>query len=537
MTDWIDPRPARAGAALAARPSTGAPRRLVFFDNSKLSPPYDRWMPLVPPLMERLRAMGGVENAYADLLTEPVARYPQWISEWRKKRIDGVVFGLCDAGVAGPTVMFAAAVEAAGIPTVVLCTDQVIEMAAVSASFAAPGLPLLVVPANRLGGAQALAEAARSVADDMAAALCAAPAALIAAFEQRFPFVRGLARGDGDRGAHEDFNAFAQAQRMTDGLPVLEPTAERVAACVRASGRNADDVVVASLSPSGAPLTVAQAAACAVMAGCTSSRFPLALAALEAMASPQYQLHLASITTHQGGHLTLFSGPAAQAAGIAHGRSCLGPGQIANVTIGRTVSLVLLNVGRAIPGLSTLSVLGSPAQITCCFADAPDAALAPLASVIAGEGESVVWVVKCESPHNVMDHLSSTPESLLGTFAAVAATLGGNNAYVPCDLLLILNPEHAELVTRAGWTRRDIQQFIWEKARNPRDRLEGRGSKREWLPEWKDWKEIPVVPGPERVWVVVAGAPGPQSMVAIPWGYAQASWKRIPAMANPSKAG
>jgi hypothetical protein len=191
------------------------------------------------------------------------------------------------------------------------------------------------------------------------------------------------------------------------------------------------------------------------------------------------------------------------------------------------VSLALLNVGRAIPGLSTLSVLGSPAQITCCFADAEDGALPPLHTGLAGADETIVWVQKCESPHNIMDHLSSTPESLLGTVASVAATLGGNNAYLPSDLLLILNPEHAELIARAGWGRSEIGEFIWRKARNARTALAGRGAKREWPPEWADWTEIPVVPGPDRVWTVVAGAPGPQSLVAIPWGYSQASWTRV----------
>ncbi len=525
--DWIDPRPVRAGAPLAARPDAGKARRLVFFDNSKLSPPYDRWMPLAAPLLERLQSMGSVERAYADLLIEPVAKHAAWIEVWRTKGVDGVVFGLCDAGVTQPTLMLAAATEAAGIPTVVLCTDQVIEMAAVNASFSAPGLPLVVVPANRLLDAAALTGAARAVAGDMASALLTPPEQLLASFEQRFPFVRGLARGEGDRAAYADFQEFAHAQRISDGLPVIEPTSARVGRLLAASGHGADEVVVDALSPSGAPLTVERAAACAVMAGCQPAGFALVLAALGAMSEPAYQLHLASITTHQGGHLMLFSGPAAQAAGMASGRGCLGPGHRANVTIGRAVSMTLLAVGRAIPGLSTLSALGSPAQITCCFADAPDGALPPLHRVIAGESESIVWVQKCESPHNIMDHLSSTPESLLGSIASVAATLGGNNAYVPSDLLLILNPEHADLLVRAGWGRAKIQQFMWEHARNPRASLTGRGAKREWPMAWADWAEIPVVPGPERVWVVVAGAPGPQSMVAIPWGYSQASWRRI----------
>jgi hypothetical protein len=124
-----------------------------------------------------------------------------------------------------------------------------------------------------------------------------------------------------------------------------------------------------------------------------------------------------------------------------------------------------------------------------------------------------------------MDHLSTTPRGLLTTFARVAATVGGNNAFYPCDLLVILNPEHADVIARAGWRRADVQEFLWQTARNARADLAGRGAKSEWPPAWDRWDRLPVVPSPERIWVVVAGAGGPHSAVAIPWGYAEARWR------------
>jgi hypothetical protein len=137
-----------------------------------------------------------------------------------------------------------------------------------------------------------------------------------------------------------------------------------------------------------------------------------------------------------------------------------------------------------------------------------------------------VWAHKTEL-HNVLDHISATPESLLTTFCRVAATVGGNNGYVPSDLLLILNPEHAQVLSRYGWTRTDVQRFVFENARNKRSELVGRGVKAEWLREWSDWDRIPVVPAPERIWMVVAGAPGPHSMVSVPWGYGSAVIREI----------
>lgn len=288
---------------------------------------------------------------------------------------------------------------------------------------------------------------------------------------------------------------------------------------------------MASMAPSGAALNLEQAAACAVMAGCAPQRFPFVVAALEAMAQPAYQLHLATITTHPGAHLLMFSGPRAHEVGIAAGRGCMGPGHAANATIGRSVALVLQNVARAISGLSVLSSFGSPAQANCCcFADHERGSLPPLHEELGAGGATIAWVFKCESPHNVLDHLSETPQSLLTTIAGVAATIGGNNAYVPSDLLVILNPEHAALCRRAGWGRAEIRQFLWETARVPRAALAGRGAKSEYPHAWKDWTHLPVVADPSRIFVVEAGGAAPQSMVAIPWGYNLPTWATVKAL-------
>jgi hypothetical protein len=192
------------------------------------------------------------------------------------------------------------------------------------------------------------------------------------------------------------------------------------------------------------------------------------------------------------------------------------------------VALTLLNVGRAVPGLSTLCQIGSPAQLSCCFADRADGALPPLYTTLGNGRDTIAWGMHCESPHNLINHVSTTPETLLRSFCSVGATLGGNNAFVPNDLMLILNPEHAEVIARAGWTRDDVRRFVWEHARNDRAALQGIGLKPEWPDEWASFDRIPVVPSPERVWVVVAGSGGPQSQVVLPW-MSRACWAVVDA--------
>lgn len=480
----------------------------------------------MPPILEAMRAIGDVAIERADLLGSDVDipdadRAEQQARLWARAGIDGVVFAMCDAGVTLPTVLFAAEAERHGIPAAVLVAREVADFASTAAAFIVDGLCLVTLTAGRLDDDTALEAAGREASRALIAGIL--PRSTQACGEGRAAAPGGLGHGR----AGSTFEAAVRNEHISDGLPVIEPTGARVAAMLGAGGRDPIEVLVERLAPSGADLTVGAVAACAVMAGCQPRHFPFVLAALDAMSAPNYRLPLGAITTHPGAHLLLFSGPLADDAGIASGRGCLGPGNPANLTIGRSVYLSLLNVGRSIPGLGSLCLLGSPAQIACCFADLPGGPLPRLHEELAGPGESIVLAHRCESPHNVVDHISESPESLLTTVASVAATLGGNAAYVPGDVIVILNPEHAEIVARAGWTRADVAAFLWETARNDRRLLEGRGIKAEWPAEWEGWERLPVAPSPARFWTVVAGAPGPQSMVAIPWGNSAACWSRI----------
>lgn len=524
---WLDPRPQVAPGAIAPRPAARTGRKLVLFDNGKLSPPFHDLAPIRVALHTLLQALGSVTIETSDLLAEPLDKHATRVAAWRAAGIDGIVFALCDAGVTQTTVMQAAAAELAGIPTAVLCTDQVIDLAATTASFLAPGLPLVCLELDRLMAAEAMTDRVGRAMPDIGRALTDAPDSLRAAATQRFPFVAGLARPATPPASDIDFADHAAAHDMTDGLPVRTPTPQAVAALLEHGARPASDVLIARLSPSGAALTVEQAAICAAMAGCPPIAFPLVLAALDALADPAYRLELASITTHPSGHLLLFSGPAAHAVGVHAGRGCLGPGNPVNSAISRAVNLAFINVARSVPGRSTLCLLGSPAQFSCCLADLRDSPYPDYATSIAGAAASGVLALRSEAPHNVMDHISRSPEALLTTFASVAATLGANCAYLPSDLIVLLNPEHAAVLARANWSRADIADFLWQHARNRRADILVRGVKPEWPAAWHDWEHVPVMLSPAHIHVVVAGAPGPHSAVSVAWGWGRAIWRPI----------
>jgi hypothetical protein len=93
--------------------------------------------------------------------------------------------------------------------------------------------------------------------------------------------------------------------------------------------------------------------------------------------------------------------------------------------------------------------------------------------------------------------------------------------------LVVLNPEHAATIHADGWSKQDVQRFLFEQARNPRQLLQGRGMAPLRPQGFADVDPVPVVPSAADVLVIVAGTYGPHSMVGIPWGYSRAVTKAV----------
>src|ERR1051325_10056388 len=76
----------------------------------------------------------------------------------------------------------------------------------------------------------------------------------------------------------------------TDGLAVVPPTEELVAATVRACGRQPDEEL-GEIPPPQGTAPVEKLAINSVMAGCRPKYFPVILAAVEAMLEPEHNLN------------------------------------------------------------------------------------------------------------------------------------------------------------------------------------------------------------------------------------------------------
>lgn len=307
----------------------------------------------------------------------------------------------------------------------------------------------------------------------------------------------------------------------TDGLPVVIPTPERVAAMVLASGLDAS-IDLGTMGPLGAASTVEAVATNTVMAGCVPDHMPIVVAALRALLRPEFDLAEVQATTHSVAPLIVLNGPLPQACDVASGFGALGPGHRANASIGRAVRLCLMNIGGARPGVSDMALLGHPGKFTMCLAEDEAASPWEPLSVAAGfaPDDSVVTVVGVEAPHSVVfvDDADSpdSPARLLRVLAAAIATTGSNNAFFRAgSVAVLLNPDHAAVLARAGLGRADVQRELHRLAVNPRGRLRdlnpmfaGRGD---------DDDPVPAVPAPERILVAVAGGSGLYSAVFPSW--------------------
>jgi hypothetical protein len=315
---------------------------------------------------------------------------------------------------------------------------------------------------------------------------------------------------------------FFLKRGWSEGLPVIPATPEAVDEAMAYLGRDPGEIV-AHIPPLIAPASVRKIVANGLMAGCAIQHLPVLLAAVEAVCEESYGLLDRQCTTHPGAPLIIVNGPGAVELGFNARSGLFGPGWRANATVGRALRLVLMNIGGAVPGISDMSEHGHPGKYTYCVAE--NEAESPWAPLHADRGyraeDTVVTVVNAEAPHNISDNKSTTARAILETCASTFATLGSNNIYSQGEPILMLGPEHAAYIADEGWSKADVQAFIYEHARLPWKRLVGRGkSLGPTLPKWLETDPqpddlVPVAIRPEEVIVMVGGGPGGKSM-AIP---------------------
>jgi hypothetical protein len=311
---------------------------------------------------------------------------------------------------------------------------------------------------------------------------------------------------------------------VTDGLPVVPPTPERVVAMLEHTTRDPQDVV-GEVPPYGGVATVEKVAVNAVMAGCPPEALPIVLAAVEAACTEEFALHGLIATTYPAGPTIVVSGPYAAEAGMnAHGNA-LGQGNRANLTIGRALALVARNLGGGRPGVEDRATHGQAGKLSSCFPERLDDT-APWEGLAHARGlpshETGVTLVATEAPRAIVDQLAREPEGLCASLALALESVSHPKQRLAFDALLVVGPEHGRVFREAGWDRARVQQELFERTMSPaRELVRGAGGSPEGLdPKWVSDPEMPVAKfaAPERILLAYAGGDaGLFSMVYGTW--------------------
>jgi hypothetical protein len=317
----------------------------------------------------------------------------------------------------------------------------------------------------------------------------------------------------------ESFYALCVERGWTDGLPVIPPTEARVERMLSYC-EGPWDRPIAALAPRYGEATPLRLAANAVMAGCRPEYFPLVMLAVEAVAAEPFNLYGIQSTTHPCTPLIIVNGPIARELRINAGHNAFGTGWQANAAIGRALRLALVNIGGAIPALGDMATAGSPAKFTFCAAENETASPWPPLHVELGypASASTVTVVAAEPPHNINDHESLSAEGILKTFAGTIGVTGANDVYHGGNVVIAFGPEHAATVAAEGYSKQDVKQWLFERARRPLRDFSAENIARRFRAKLGRWYAdapldtlVPMVHTAEEFIVIVVGGAGKHS--------------------------
>jgi hypothetical protein len=277
------------------------------------------------------------------------------------------------------------------------------------------------------------------------------------------------------KGGFQEINDYFYDHGLSDGLPIVPPTRERVEAFLRFTDRDADDSLGALL-PDSRAATIWSIAVNGVMAGCRPEYMPVLVALIEAMADPGYGVEHSG-NTPGGETLIIVNGPVIKQLGFNYTQGVMRDGFRPNTAIGRFWRLYLRNVAGFLPHRNDKATFGNTWRVAIAEnedvlkkigweANSADFGFAP--------EESTVTIARYTGGNHISSVSGATPESMMPyLYDAVIRqyswqlmfTVGqGMGTLRP---LMLLSPIIAETIAGWGWSRQDLKRRLFEHARIP----------------------------------------------------------------------
>ncbi|HEX2825046.1 MAG TPA: UGSC family (seleno)protein [Burkholderiales bacterium] len=427
-----------------------------------------------------------------------------------------------------------AAAEAAGVPSSTLVCEGFLGLAAsTSVGLGLPNIPVAPVPGHT--GVQSKDELRRNILDvTLDHVVKNLTGEMMEASEESEPGARDIVV----RGSFDEVNQYFYEHELSDGLPIVPPTKERVEAFLAHTDRSPDEIIGIML-PDNRAATVWSVAVNGVMAGCKPEYMPVLIALIEAMADHYYGVEHSG-NTPGGETLIVLNGPIIKELGFNYTQGVMRDGFMANTSVGRFWRLYLRNIAGFLPHKNDKATFGNTWRVVVAENEdvVKELGWEPL-SVDMGfaAGDNTVTISRMTGGNHISSISGSTPEEMLPYLAdavvrqyswQIMFTVGqGMGTLRP---LVLLGPIIAKTIASWGWSKADLRKYLYDHARLPAHQWER--ILRDWTlkPTWNLEEEVrlgripkaffesddpnrmvPLVWDPDDYMIVVTGDPARNS--------------------------
>ena len=367
--------------------------------------------------------------------------------------------------------------ERAGFPTSSLvCEGFLGQAAATSVGLGMPNLPVATIVGHP--GAQSSEEIRRFAAEVTAREVI--ENLLVQPEEVTF------APEPGERdivctGSFEEVNDHFLSREWSDGLPIVPPALDKIERFLSFTPRKPEETLGVVL-PASRAVTIWAVAVNGVMAGCRPEYMPVLVALAEAMCDPVYGVEHSG-NTPGAETLIILNGPIIKQLKFNYQQGVLRDGFQANTSVGRFWRLALRNMAGFLPHKTDKGTFGNTFRVV--LAENEDA-LAQIGWPSNAEdmgfttGDNTVTITRLTGGDVMPSVTGATPERMMPYIAdGVAKETGWEIAFTVGGLthgtlrpVLVLSPILAETIAKAGWSKRDVKQYLYDHARMPAWRAE-----------------------------------------------------------------
>ncbi len=282
------------------------------------------------------------------------------------------------------------------------------------------------------------------------------------------------------KGGFDEINEYFYRNELSDGLPIVPPTREKIEQFLRYTERSPDESL-GNLLPDSRAATIWSIAVNGVMAGCRPEYMPVLVALIEAMADHAYGVEHSG-NTPGGETLIILNGGIIRQLGFNYTQGVMRDGFMPNTSIGRFWRLYLRNVAGFLPHKNDKATFGNTWRVVIAENEdvvkkigwTPNSVDFGFAA-----GDNTVTISRHTGGNHISSVSGATPEQMMPYIYdamikqyswQLMFTVGQGMGMLRPQMLL--SPIIAETIAGWGWSKQDLRRHLFERARIPAHQFE-----------------------------------------------------------------